>query len=47
VTLDSLKFIDAGEVGHLASDVITYDSATLIDDLRRNGAQIPAAMIDE
>src|ERR1700738_2605785 len=44
-TSDGLQFIAASEVG-LAGGVVPYDFATLFDDLGRNRAQIPAAMVD-
>lgn len=45
-TAGSVDFIPAEEVGNIEDEIITYDVATLIDDLRRSGAQLPPRMID-
>ncbi|SFJ53697.1 DNA polymerase [Bradyrhizobium sp. cf659] len=43
---EDADYIQAEQVGDIQDEIITYEAATLIDDLRRNGAQLPSKMID-
>lgn len=41
-----LRFVLPSEIAELSEDIFTYDTSTLIEDLRRNNTSPPRAMID-
>ncbi|MET4279829.1 MULTISPECIES: DNA polymerase [unclassified Bradyrhizobium] len=43
---EGVDYIQAEHVGDIQDEIVTYEVATLIDDLRRNGAQLPPKIID-
>lgn len=45
-SLDDFALVDPNRLADFKSDLITYEVSTLVDDLRRNKAEIPTSMID-